>query len=164
MAWTIGRRGARWELPSSLCAHDDAGISIPMLEHSRVFTWQTRSDQDACHRAKNVGSSTSVRFMDIGVNAEANRADFLPLLTVQNRNSGEIKKTTELGRALNTRLWADIGKVRVLGLRGLASRAPYFHSGQAKDIKHVLNFYKDRFDVALNGGQRADLEAFLLAL
>jgi hypothetical protein len=119
---------------------------------------------NGCHRTKNVGTSTSVRFMDIGVNAEANRADFLPLLTVVNRNTGEIRKTTELGRALNTRLWADIGKVRVLGLRGLASRAPYFHSGQAKDIKHVLNFYKDRFDIDMSGSQRDDLEAFLLAL
>ena len=119
---------------------------------------------NGCHRTKNVGTSTSVRFMDIGVNDESNRADFLPLLTVQNRTTGEIKKTTELGRALNTRLWADIGKVRVLGLRGLASRAPYFHSGQAKDIKHVLNFYKDRFDIDMSGSQRDDLEAFLLAL
>ena len=119
---------------------------------------------NGCHRTKNVGTSTSVRFMDIGVSAESNRADFLPLLTVVNRTTGEVRRTTELGRALNTRLWADIGKVRVLGLRGLASRAPYFHAGQAKDIKHVLNFYKDRFDIDMNGSQRDDLEAFLLAL
>jgi hypothetical protein len=117
-----------------------------------------------CHRAKNVGSSTSVRFMDIGVAAEANRASFLPLLTVQNRTTGEIKKTTDLGRALNTQLWADIGKVRVLGLRGLASRAPYFHAGQAKNIGAVLSFYARRFNIAFTSSQRADLEAFLLAL
>jgi cytochrome c peroxidase len=119
---------------------------------------------NGCHRAKNVGSSTSVRFMDIGVAAESNRASFLPLLTVQNRGTGEIKKTTDLGRAVNTRLWADIGKVRVLGLRGLASRAPYFHAGQAKNISQVLNFYANRFNISFTSGQRADLEAFLLAL
>jgi cytochrome c peroxidase len=119
---------------------------------------------NGCHRAKNVGSSTSVRFMDIGVAAEANRAAFLPLLTVKNRNTGEIRKTTDLGRALTTRLWADIGKVRVLGLRGLASRAPYFHAGQAKDISKVINFYVERFNIALNSNQRDDLSAFLLAL
>ncbi len=117
-----------------------------------------------CHRAKNVGSSTSVRFMDIGVADEANRAAFLPLLTVKNRNTGEIRKTTELGRALTTRLWADIGKVRVLGLRGLASRAPYFHAGQAKDISKVINFYVERFNIPLNSDKRDDLAAFLLAL
>jgi cytochrome c peroxidase len=117
-----------------------------------------------CHRAKNVGSSTSIRFMDIGVAAESNRAAFLPLLTVQNRTTGEIRKTTDLGRALNTRLWADIGKVRVLGLRGLASRAPYFHAGQAANIGQVLSFYNQRFAIGLTSAQRADLEAFLLAL
>jgi cytochrome c peroxidase len=119
---------------------------------------------NGCHRAKNVGSSTAVRFMDIGVAAEANRAAFLPLLTVQNRTTGEIRKTTDLGRALNTRLWADIGKVRVLGLRGLASRAPYFHAGQAKNIGQVLNFYATRFNINFTSANRADLEAFLLAL
>jgi cytochrome c peroxidase len=119
---------------------------------------------NGCHRAQNVGSSTSVRFMDIGVAAESNRAAFLPLLTVQNRNTGEIRKTTDLGRALNTRLWADIGKVRVLGLRGLAARAPYFHAGQAKDISQVLSFYAGRFNISLNSEMRDDLTAFLLAL
>jgi len=34
----------------------------------------------------------------------------------------------------------------------------------AKDIKHVLNFYKDRFDIDMSGSQRDDLKAFLLAL
>ena len=77
------------------------------------------------------------------------------MLTVRNRNTGEIRTTTDLGRALNTRLWADIGKVRVLGLRGLASRAPYFHAGQAKNINKVPNFYTDRFNINLNHSKRA---------
>lgn len=118
---------------------------------------------NSCHLAKNVGSSTSVRFMDTGVAAESNRAPFLPLLTVQ-KSTGEIRKTTDLGRAVSTRLWADIGKVRVLGLRGLASRPPYFHAGQAKNIGAVLNFYSTRFNINFTAANRADLEAFLLAL
>jgi cytochrome c peroxidase len=51
----------------------------------------------------------------------------------------------------------------VLGLRGLASRAPYFHAGQAKS-KQVFTFYAGRFGIPLNDTRRADLEAFLLAL
>ena len=117
-----------------------------------------------CHRAKNVGSSTGVTFMDIGVAAEANRAAFLPLLTVKNRNTTEVRKTTDLGRALTTKLWADIGKVRVLGLRGLASRAPYFHAGQANTIDDVITFYAKRFNINFTSANRADLQAFLLAL
>jgi cytochrome c peroxidase len=119
---------------------------------------------NGCHRAKNVGSSTSVRFMDIGVAAASNRPEFLPLLTVRNRNTGEIRTTTDLGRALTTRLWADIGKVRVLGLRGLAARAPYFHAGQAKTINQVVDFYNVRFAIGLSADQQADLAAFLRAL
>jgi len=121
---------------------------------------------NGCHRAKNVGSSTAVRFMDIGVAAESNRAAFLPLLTIQKRDTDppEIRKTTDLGRAVSTRLWADIGKVRVLGLRGLASRPPYFHAGQAKTIGQVLDFYATRFSIPFTSANRADLEAFLLAL
>lgn len=118
----------------------------------------------SCHRAKNVGSSTAVRFMDIGVTAEANRPDFLPLITVKNKTTNEIRKVTDLGRANSTRLWADIGKVRVLGLRGLASRAPYFHAGQAATIKAVIAFYATRFGIAFTSAERDDLEAFLLAL
>lgn len=117
-----------------------------------------------CHDAKNVGSSTTVRFMDIGVAAESNRASFLPLLTVKNRDTNVIRKTTDLGRAVSTRLWADIGKVRVLGLRGLASRPPYFHAGQAKTIGQVLDFHATRFSIPFTSANRADLEAFLLAL
>jgi hypothetical protein len=117
-----------------------------------------------CHNAKNVGSSTGVTFMDIGVAAEANRASFLPLVTVQNRTTHEIRKTTDLGRALTTKVWADIGKVRVLGLRGLASRAPYFHAGQANTIDDVINFYATRFNINFTSANRADLAAFLLAL
>lgn len=119
---------------------------------------------NGCHRAKNVGSSTAVRFMDIGVADEANRPSFLPLLTVKNRITNEVRKVTDLGRANGTRNWADIGKVRVLGLRGLASRAPYFHAGQAKNIGQVLDFYARRFNIAFTAANRADLEAFLLAL
>jgi hypothetical protein len=119
---------------------------------------------NGCHNAKNVGSSATVTFMDIGVGAEANRASFLPLLTVQNRTTGQILKTTELGRALSTRLWADIGKVRVLGLRGLASRPPYFHAGQAATIDDAIMFHATRFNMNLTAANRADLQAFLAAL
>jgi cytochrome c peroxidase len=98
------------------------------------------------------------------VAAASNRPEFLPLLTVRNRNTGEIRTTTDLGRALTTRLWADIGKVRVLGLRGLAARAPYFHAGQAKTINQVVDFYNVRFAIGLSADQQADLAAFLRAL
>lgn len=72
-----------------------------------------------CHRARNVGSPTSVRFMHIGVAAEANRASFLPLLTVVNRTNGEVRKTTELGRALTTRPGRTLARCACSACAGL---------------------------------------------
>ena len=119
---------------------------------------------NGCHRAKNIGGSTSVRFMDIGVNDESNRADFLPLLTVRNRNTGEIRKTTELGRALND---AAVGRHRQ-GSRAGAARSgvtgAVLSSGQAKDINPRSSNSTRSFPIDLNNSKRSDLEAFLLAL
>ena len=49
-------------------------------------------------------------------------------------------------------------------LRGLAARAPYFHDGQAKNIKQAIKYHQERFNIDLSHGKRADLEAFLGAL
>lgn len=123
-----------------------------------------RTTCNGCHRTANVGTSTSARFMNIGTADASRRPDFLPLVTVRLKATGETVQTTDLGRALNTRLFADIGKVRVLGLRGLASRAPYFHNGSARDLGAVIRFYDERFDLKLKGHEKQDLESFLSAL
>jgi cytochrome c peroxidase len=49
-------------------------------------------------------------------------------------------------------------------LRALASRAPYFSDGSANTLGAVLDFYKTRFQVNLNGGEHDDLLNFLAAL
>jgi cytochrome c peroxidase len=43
--------------------------------------------------------------------------------------------------------WADIGKVKSPILRGLASRAPYFHNGSAGSLPDVLTFYDKGFNI-----------------
>jgi cytochrome c peroxidase len=60
--------------------------------------------------------------------------------------------------------WADLARFRVPPLRGLAARAPYFHDGQAKNIKAAIRYHEDRFNIDLSHGKRKDLEAFLGAL
>jgi cytochrome c peroxidase len=57
-----------------------------------------------------------------------------------------------------------VGKFRAPPLRGLASRAPYFHDGQARTIGAVIRYYQKRFDMRMTWSQRHDLEAFLGAL
>jgi cytochrome c peroxidase len=49
-------------------------------------------------------------------------------------------------------------------LRALASRAPYFHNGSAKDLGEVVRFYNDRFGIGFTDQERDDLVAFLKAL
>ena len=49
-------------------------------------------------------------------------------------------------------------------LRGLAARAPYFHDGQAKTVKDVIQYHDARFNIGLSHKETKDLEAFLNAL
>ena len=72
--------------------------------------------------------------------------------------------TTDPGRAMVTGKCADIGKVKVPGMRGLAARAPYFHNGTANTLMDVVNFYDQRFNMLLTDEQKADLVAFMNAL
>jgi cytochrome c peroxidase len=90
--------------------------------------------------------------------------DYLPRITLVNKNTGETVETTDPARALITGKWEDIGKVKGPILRGLASRAPYFHNGAAKSLKEVVEFYDKRFDIGFTSQEKADLVAFLGAL
>ncbi len=47
----------------------------------------------------------------------------------------------DLGRAMVTGLPSDEGKMLTPGLRNIALRAPYFHSGSAPDLAAVIEFY-----------------------
>ena len=89
---------------------------------------------------------------------------FLPVITLQNKVTQEIKVTTDPGRALVTGLWKDIGKMKGPVLRGLAARAPYFHNGSAATLGDVIDSYEKRFDIGLTRQEKADLIAFLNAL
>lgn len=49
-------------------------------------------------------------------------------------------------------------------LRGLSSRAPYFHNGSATTLFDVIEFYDRRFEMGFTAQEKADLVAFLSAL
>jgi cytochrome c peroxidase len=49
-------------------------------------------------------------------------------------------------------------------LRGLAARAPYFHNGAAADLKEVVNFYNERFQMNFTETEKRQLVAFLNSL
>jgi hypothetical protein len=88
----------------------------------------------------------------------------MPVYTLRNTTTGEIKVVTDPGRALITGKWKDVGRFKGPILRGLAGRAPYFHNGSAATLLHVVNFYNNRFGLGLTDRQKADLVAFLRTL
>ena len=118
----------------------------------------------SCHNAPNVGSHSVASWFDIGTADKKNVSKEIPLLTLRNNETGEVRQVGDLGRAQNTGLWKDIGSFRAPPLRGLVARAPFFHDGQAKDLKEVVRYYDDRFKMKLSGSEKKDLEAFLQAL
>jgi cytochrome c peroxidase len=83
------------------------------------------------------------------------RRDQAPFETIQ---------TTDPGRALITGKWKDIGRFKGPILRTLATRAPYFHNGSAKNVGEAVDFYNQRFGIGLTEDEKDDLVAFLLTL
>jgi cytochrome c peroxidase len=124
-----------------------------------------------CHDNQNVGNrsiadpmNTGVSSVSSGLNQGSLSVDYLPTITLENNATLEIVQTTDPGLAMITGKWADVGKMKVPILRGLAARAPYFHNGSAQTLDEVLDFYVNRFGLFLSTQDRADLIAFLNSL
>jgi len=119
-----------------------------------------------CHDSPNIGNHSVSAPLNIGVGDLTSSLDlkYLPVITLQNKTTHEIKQTTDPGRALISGAWKDVGRLKGPILRGLASRAPYFHNGSAATLGDVLDFYDQRFHIGLTAQERQDLIAFLNAL
>jgi hypothetical protein len=119
-----------------------------------------------CHDSPNVGNHSVSAPLNIGV-ADLNSpldVSYLPVITLQNKTTHEIKTTTDPGRALITGLWKDIGRLKGPILRALPSRAPYFHNGSADSLSDVVDFYDKRFHIGLTPREKEDLIVFLSTL
>jgi hypothetical protein len=119
-----------------------------------------------CHDSPNIGNHSVSVPLNIGVADVDGQLDlsYLPVITLQNRATHEIKRTTDPGRALISGLWKDVGRFKGPVLRGLASRPPYFHNGSAASLQDVLEFYDQRFHIGFTPQEKSDLIAFLSAL
>lgn len=119
-----------------------------------------------CHDSPNVGNHSVSAPLNIGVADPTSslNVSYLPVFTLVNNSTGATVQTTDPGRALVTGKWADIGKVKGPVLRGLASRAPYFHNGSASTLADVITFYDQRFNIGFTAQEKADLIAFLNTL
>ena len=65
---------------------------------------------------------------------------------------------------LSTGLFADLGRFKVPPLRGLASRAPYFHDGHSATLRDLVELYNTTFNMNLSEADKADLTAYLETL
>lgn len=117
-----------------------------------------------CHSVPNAGNFPISLPMDIGVTAATRRAAVMPLYTLRRTSTGETRQTTDPGLALITGRWNDIGRFKVPTIRGLSSRAPYFHDGSAASLNGLIGFYIGRFGIVLTADERADLLVFLQSL
>ena len=117
-----------------------------------------------CHNTPNVGNHSVSLQLNIGIADASRRTPDMPLYTLRNKTTGEIKQTTDPGRSLITGLWSDVGKFKGPVLRAVATRAPYFHNGSAANLGEVIDFYDTRFGVGFTAREKADLIAFLRTL
>ena len=119
-----------------------------------------------CHDSPNIGNHSVSAPLNIGVGDVDSPLDvsYLPVITLQNRDTHEVKRTTDPGRALITGLWRDVGRLKGPILRGLPSRAPYFHNGSAESLNDVIEFYEKRFNIGFTLQEKRDLIAFLNSL
>lgn len=117
-----------------------------------------------CHDAPGAGNHSIPAPLDIGLTDATRRTPDMPLYTLRNVSTGELIETTDPGRALHTGKWKDIGRFKGPVLRALATRAPYFHNGFAKDLDAAVDFYNDRFGIGFSPSEKADLVAFLRTL
>jgi cytochrome c peroxidase len=126
-----------------------------------------------CHDTPNVGDHSVKAPLDIGIadagpkSPPALDISALPVFTLTCTSgplAGQVFLVTDPGRALISGNCADIGKLKGPILRGLASRAPYFHNGSAATLLDAVNFYDQRFGIGFTTQQKTDLVNFLNSL
>ena len=118
----------------------------------------------ACHNAANNGQNVNGTLFDVGASRPQFAKPDMAIYTFQRISDGAIRETTDPGRGLRNGVFADLDKFKTPNLRGLASRAPYFHNGIADDLPAVVKFYEDALGFDFTKKEEEDLAAFMNAL
>lgn len=117
-----------------------------------------------CHSAANNGQNVNGTLFDVGVSRpEFANAD-MAVYTFQRTSDGAIVQSTDPGRGIRSGKFADLNRFKTPNLRGLASRAPYFHNGIAATLEDVVRHYERALGFLFTDAERDDLAAFLRAL
>lgn len=117
-----------------------------------------------CHNSANDGQNVEGRLFDVGASRPEFKNDDMAVYTFRNIETGEVRASTDIGRALRTGLWSDMDRFKTPTLRGLAARPPYFHNGIAENLHEVVEHYEVALGFDFTEQEEADLVAFLSAL
>lgn len=135
-----------------------------------------------CHGMHMTGMDTANGFVDVGStnlpwateneqNPWTEKKPEMPLfrLTCDNAHAphpffGRVIYSQDPARALITGRCNDIGAIVMQQFRGIASRAPYFTNGSAKNLRELIDFYDRRYNIRYSEQEKIDLENFLSTL
>lgn len=118
----------------------------------------------ACHNAANNGQNVNGGLFDIGASRPEFATPGMAVFTFEQHGTGAIRVTTDPGRGIRNGQFADMDKFKTPNLRGLASRAPYYHNGIAEDLEAVVRHYENALGFVFTNKERDDLVAFMNAL
>ena len=159
-------RGARVFREKMFLITDSAGINSPIgfgnpVLNSCVF----------CHNMRQMGNDVAPGQVDLGTTTKpfAEPAPELPLFRITcsgdpHPHYGNIIYTQDPGFALITGRCADVGKITLQSMRGLAARPPYFSNGLAADLREVVDYYERRYNIGYTEQEKEDLVNLMEAL
>jgi cytochrome c peroxidase len=117
-----------------------------------------------CHNAANIGQNVNGLLFDVGGSRPVVAKPDMAVFTFQSRVDGTIVQSTDPGQGLRNGNFKDLNKFKTPSLRGLASRAPYFHGGTAETLEDVVRHYETQLGFNFTPKEEADLVAFMRAL
>ncbi len=117
-----------------------------------------------CHNVANNGQNLDGTLFDIGASRPELAKPDMAVFTFQSRIDGSLVRSTDPGQGLRDGSFAHLNKFKTPNLRGLASRAPYFHGGSASTLEEVVQHYEAQLGFRFTSDERAALVAFLKAL
>jgi cytochrome c peroxidase len=138
---------------------DTAGINSPM-----GFGNPVRNSCVFCHNMTQMGNDVAPGQVDLGTTTLpfADSRPDLPMFRITCRGEphphyGRVIYTTDPGFGLTTGRCADVGKITLQSMRGLAARAPYFANGLAEDLREVVEYYERRYNIGYTEQEKQDL-------
>lgn len=159
-------RGARVFRDKTFLIFDSAGINSRM-----GFGNPVRNSCVFCHNMTQMGNDVAPGQVDLGTTTLpfADPWDDLPLFRVTctgqpHPHYGRVIMTYDPGFALTSGKCADVGKITLQSMRGLAARAPYFSNGLARDLRGVVDYYERRYKIGYTEQEKQDLVNLMSAL